>query len=606
MSAAMSAAIVQAAATLVLAAALAVYVALRPARTSLRGPLLAVLACLMVWSAGVIWRFGAADDEGAFQGFLFGWLGIAGLPPFWFLLAARYARVPALERWPLLGAALFVPSAFAWLALATNDVHGLFLRGFAQEELVRGPLFYAWMGFAYPGVLAGLGLFVSAARRTFERDPRPRLLVAVAAALLPGVTSLLFVLDLLPVRHDPTPATLGVSVLVFTFGIFHMHFLDALPLARRDVIDHLREGVLITDPDGVVLDANPAALRTLGRSAREVRGRDLDVLLLEASRESRAARELAAAIAALPPDGSLSPAELRTPAGRLLEVGAKCLGGPGGPALGRVLVLRDRTDERQAERLLRQTQKLETVGSLAAGVAHEVNNPLAFVRANLHQIERLGSLAAKHADALAAVDPEASELVELPQIAAECLDGIERIARIVGAMRRFSRLPADELAPVDVNEAVHEAMRLADLHRHQGVTIEAWLAEDLPPIHGSAQRMTQVLLNLLVNAKQALADRDEGHVTVRTRRARDCVEIVVADDGPGVPEAIRDRIFDPFFTTKGPEEGTGLGLSIAFGIVREHGGVLALESGPHGGACFRALLPIQAHVDALTVAAGSA
>jgi C4-dicarboxylate-specific signal transduction histidine kinase len=172
-------------------------------------------------------------------------------------------------------------------------------------------------------------------------------------------------------------------------------------------------------------------------------------------------------------------------------------------------------------------------------------------------------------------------------------------------MRRFSRLPADELAPVDVNRVVREAMRLADLHPHHGVTIEAWLADHLPAVHGSAQRLTQVVLNLLVNAKQALAGREEGHVTVRTRHTRDLVEIVVADDGPGIPEAIRERIFDPFFTSKGPEEGTGLGLSIAFGIVREHGGVLAFEPSPTGGACFRALLPVHAEADALADASRS-
>ncbi|HSJ98253.1 MAG TPA: ATP-binding protein, partial [Myxococcota bacterium] len=472
-----------------------------------------------------------------------------------------------------------------------------------QTALVRGPLFYAWTVFAYPAVLAGLALFVSAARRSFERDARPRLLVAVAAALLPAASSLLFILGLLPVRQDPTPAALGVSVLLFTFGIFRMHFLDALPLARRDVIDHLRDGVLITDAEGVVIDANPAALRILGRTSERVSSRALDLLLVEAGRESRAAAGVAAAILGLAPDASLAPAELRTRLDRVLELTAKCLAGPDGRALGRVLVLRDRTEERKYERLLRQTQKLETVGSLAAGVAHEVNNPLAFVRANLHQMERLAAVVAKHAGAPAPADPEAEELHELPQLVAECMDGIDRIGRIVGAMRRFSRLPADELGPVDVNQVVHEAMRLAELHHNRGVTLEAWLAEGLPAVHGSAQRLTQVVLNLLVNAKQALAGRDDGHVTVRTRLAGDLIELIVVDDGPGVPEAIRDRIFDPFFTTKGPEEGTGLGLSIAFDIVREHGGVLELKPGPRGGACFSTLLPASAEADALAASA---
>jgi PAS domain S-box-containing protein len=601
----MSYAIVQAAATLVLACTLAVYLLLRPVRTPLRGPLLAVLASLILWSSGVIWRFTAPDETSAFHGFLFGWLGIGSLPPLWFLLASRYARVPTLERRPLIAAAVFVPTCFAWLALATNDLHGLFVRAFSQTHIERGPLFYAWLAFAYPSILAGLALFVTAARRTFERDARPRMLIGTAGALLPALASLLYVLDWLPIRYDPTPAALAVSVLIFTFGIFRMHFLDALPLARRDVIDHLRDGVLITDAAGLVIDANPGALAVLGRSADEVQGRELDLLLVETGRESRRAAALGAALLALAPDESLRPDELRTRLDRSVEVTGKCLRGPDGGPLARVLVLRDRTEERKYELLLRQSQKLETVGSLAAGVAHEVNNPLAFVRANLHQLERLAGVVAKHAVPLAQADAEAQELGELPQIVAECLDGIDRIGRIVGAMRRFSRLPAEELGPVDVNEVVREAMRLAELHHNRGVTIEAWLSEGLPAVRGSGQRLTQVVLNLLVNAKQALAGREDGHVTVRTRLTRGLVELTVMDDGPGVPEPIRNRIFDPFFTTKGPEEGTGLGLSIAFDIVREHGGVLELKPGPRGGACFVALLPGDADVDALAASAAA-
>ncbi|MEB2343472.1 MAG: ATP-binding protein [Deltaproteobacteria bacterium] len=601
----MSYAIVQAAASLVLASSLAVYLLLRPLRTPLRSPLLGLLASLILWAAGVIWRFAAPDDATAWQGFRFAWLGIAAVPPLWLVLAARYARGETLERRPLVVAALFVPAVFAWLALATNDTHRLFVRSFSQTALERGPLFYSWLAFAYPTIAAGVVLFVLAARRTFERNERSRMWIAITGALLPAGASLLFVSKLLPLRYDPTPGALAISILLFTFGIFRLHFLDALPLARRDVIDHLHDGVLITDGAGLVLDANLRALEILGRPVEGVRGHALSLLLREIGREPEPSSALASAALALGPDEVLPRRELSARLDRILEVTGKCLRGPDRSALARVLVLRDRTEERRYERLLRQTQKLETVGSLAAGVAHEVNNPLAFVRANLHQLERLGGQLAKHVDTLARTDPEAQELAELPQIVAECLDGIDRIGRIVGAMRRFSRLPAEELGPVDVNEAVHEAIRLAELHHNRGVTIEAWLAEGLPAVHGSAQRLTQVVLNLLVNAKQALAGHTDRHITVYTRLTRDIIELAVLDDGPGVPEALRERIFDPFFTTKGPEEGTGLGLAIAFDIVREHGGVLELRPGPRGGACFLARLPAYGDADALAASAAA-
>jgi PAS domain S-box-containing protein len=588
----MFAATLQAAATLLLSASLAAFVAVRPARTGLRSRLLGVLGALMVWSAGVIWRFTADDDASAFLGFVVGWLGIAALPPLWLLLGAHYARVTALEENPRLAAAAVVPSALAWLALASNESHHLFLKEFTQHSLVRGPLFYAWLCVAYPCIVAGVGLFGLAARRTFRHRAWMRFVMVCLAALLPSASSLVFVFQLVPLAFDPTPMALGVSVIALTFGIFRLQFLDALPLARRDVIDHLRDGVLIADPDGAVLDANPAAMRVLGQTLAELQRRTLQDVLLEAAADTRRAERLSDALLRLEPDAALDPDEIRTRDDRCLELAAKCLRGPGGGVLGRFVLLRDRTQELRTERRLRQSQRLETVGSLAAGVAHEVNNPLAFVRANLGQLGQLAELAVKRG--LDPAEPESEELAELPQLVAECVDGIERIGRIVDVLRRFSRAPGEDFGPVDLNRVVQESLRLVELHRAGPVAVEAWLDASLPSVRGSAQRLTQVFVNLLLNAKQAMAGRSEGHVTVRTRRLDDVVEAMVSDDGPGVPPALRDRIFDPFFTTKGPEDGTGLGLSIAYDIVREHGGVIELDPSPRAGAVFVVHLPIDA------------
>jgi signal transduction histidine kinase len=598
-------AILQAAATVLLATTVAVYIGLHPERSPARAPLLGMLAALVCWSVGVIWRLTAPDDPSAFTGFVFGWAGIVALPPLWVLLGARYARVRILEQRPLLALAAFVPSILAWLALASNDWHLLFYREFTRTSQERGPLFHAWVLCAYPAIFAGLVLFLRAARSAFRRQPWRRVAAVLAVLLLPIATSLLFLFGWLPLDYDPTVAALGISVVVLTLGIFRMQLLDTLPRARRDIVAHLRDGVLIADADGRLLDANPAARDILGFPDGDLGERTLRALLCAASLDADGAHRIDAAIAALGAEGALAPTELITTGDRRLEITARCLDSGDGTPVGRLLVLRDRTEERKYEHLLRQAQKLETVGSLAAGVAHEVNNPLAFVRANLHQIERLGALIAKRPERIADCERDVDELAEFPQLIAECLDGIDRIGRIVDAMRRFSRAPADDLGPIDLNEILREAIRLAELHRNRGVTVEAWLAEGLPAMQGSSQRLTQVFLNLLVNAKQALVDRTDGHITVRTRLVRDIVEVTIMDDGPGVPGAIRDRIFDPFFTTKGPDDGTGLGLSIAFDIVREHGGVLELKPGPRGGACFVAHLPSHAGVDALAASAAA-
>jgi PAS domain S-box-containing protein len=580
----------QAALTLLVAAVLATFVQLRARHAPLRVPLISLLVALIVWSGGVIWRFAATDAHGAFQGLVFTWIGVATVPPLWFLMAARFARVRSIERRPALALALFVPSILTLLALATTSKHQLFFRTFVPHGLPeRGPLFYAYLVFAYTMVIGGIALFLVAARRMWSSSEWPRAALLASAALLPTVASLLFICRLWPVAYDPTPAMLGCSLVMLTFGVFRYQLLEALPLTRGDVIDHLRDGVVITDAAGRVIDANPCALAILGRARTEVRGARLGELLAPLVRDTGAIHSLGERFERLAPDAAAPPVELSTRQERRIEITARCLRAPNGETLGRFATLRDRTDERRTEHLLRQSQKLETVGSLVAGVAHEINNPLAFVLANLSQLEDMAELVSKHLPALEG--DEAEQVAEMPQLVGECIEGIGRIRRIVDAMQRFSRVPSDEFTSVDVNRVVEDSIRLADLHRNRDVLVQPLLEPELPRVHGSASRLEQVILNLLVNAKHALAEQSAGRIEVVTRLVGEVIEISVRDDGPGVPEALRHRIFDPFFTTKGPERGTGLGLSIAFDIVREHGGVLELRPTHDGGACFVAHLP---------------
>lgn len=582
----------QAAVTILVATALATYVWLRAARTPLRGPLLGLMLALILWSGGVIWRFAARTDSVAFLGILITWAGVVAVPPCWFLLASRYARIRALDRRPGLALVLFTPAALSWISIATNPWHGLFYRSFSADGLSdRGPLYYAALAYAYSLVLAGIGFFLVAPRRTAGAASRRDALLVVFAALLPTVASLLFISSAVPIPYDPTPGTFVISLVIFTFGVFRYQLLEALPLARGDTVDFLHEGVVIADPGGQVIDSNRAAVALLGRSAGDSRGMRLAELLSPIGGEIETLLAVQQRFESLPPNAGPVSIELCGPGDRRIEIAARCLSRPDGVVLGRLAVLRDRTDEHRSEGLLRQSQKLETVGRLVAGVAHEVNNPLAFVRANLNHLERVSEdLAKRLVD-----DPrreQIQELAELPQIVAECLDGIDRITRIVDAMRRFSRPHGEAFAPVDLNEVVRVALRIAELHRNERVSIRAHLDEALPSIHGSATRLEQVVLNLLMNAKQALEGRASGHIAIATRCVGDHVEVEISDDGPGILPELRDRIFDPFFTTKGPEQGTGLGLSIAHDIVREHDAVLELLPIERSGACFVARFPL--------------
>jgi two-component system NtrC family sensor kinase len=236
--------------------------------------------------------------------------------------------------------------------------------------------------------------------------------------------------------------------------------------------------------------------------------------------------------------------------------------------------------ERQREQL-RQSEKLAAMGSLLAGVAHELNNPLAIVmgRASLLE-EKTG----QH-DELA---PLASDVRRIREAA-------ERCGRIVRAFLNMARRKPAERGAVQLNDLVRAALDLVGYTlRSHGITTDLALAEALPELQADADQVGQVVLNLIVNAQQALmtqqtADRRLALATGQTGRS---LWLSVADNGPGVAPEMRERIFEPFYTTKGEGLGTGLGLSVSRGIARGHGGELVAEAAPGGGACFRLTLPL--------------
>jgi len=214
------------------------------------------------------------------------------------------------------------------------------------------------------------------------------------------------------------------------------------------------------------------------------------------------------------------------------------------------------------------------------------------VRSSLDEIERLG---ARVETARGGPDAElADELADLRTVALETLEGVERIRRIVEGMRALSSAERVGSAAVDLNEVAREALRLAQLGEPGGDGPSLGLALDtLPAVSGNPDRLVQVVLNLLVNARQALGNRPGARIHLETRAGAREVELEVRDNGPGIPETVMDRVFDPFFTTRGPDEGTGLGLAIAHDIAREHGGALEVSSRPGQGASFVLRLPVQ-------------
>lgn len=288
-----------------------------------------------------------------------------------------------------------------------------------------------------------------------------------------------------------------------------------------------------------------------------------------------------------------------------------------------VLLGLDTTEQRVLESQLRQAQKMESIGQLAAGIAHEINTPTQFIGDNLRflkesfsdldavfrELEKVFEVAASRelnsSDLFAT--GEALEMAdmgylraEIPKAITQSLDGTDRVARIVRAMKEFSHPTVDERKPMDLNQAIESTVTVARNEWKYVADLDLDFDTSLPPVPCFPGEMNQVILNLIVNAAHAIAETPvvkaggRGKITVRTRQLRDQVEIQIQDSGSGIPEAIRDRIFDPFFTTKEVGKGTGQGLFIAHRVVVDkHGGQILFDTHLGVGTTFKILLPLQ-------------
>jgi PAS domain S-box-containing protein len=239
-----------------------------------------------------------------------------------------------------------------------------------------------------------------------------------------------------------------------------------------------------------------------------------------------------------------------------------------------LVALYDRTDELRAQRELIAREKLATVGEIASGVAHEVNNPLAAIRM---EAELLGR---------ASRDPEASTT------AATITREVDRAARIVRSLLRLARRADTAPTRIQMNDLVHDVAEIRRrVLRAESVDFRTQLDDAAPAVLGLGQDLQQVVINLVTNAEYAVRGRTPAVIGLRTQAREGWVRIVVEDSGPGIPREIRARIFDPFFTTKSPDEGTGLGLAICQRVVTEVGGKIWLEDSDLGGARFVVELP---------------
>jgi two-component system, NtrC family, sensor kinase len=289
----------------------------------------------------------------------------------------------------------------------------------------------------------------------------------------------------------------------------------------------------------------------------------------------------------------------------------------------------DITDRKEADKelrlmdmQLRQAQKLEAIGQLASGIAHEINTPIQYVGDNTRFLKdsfvELQKILHSHQEILAAarnnaLTPEgvarAREVIaaadldylflQVPSAINETLEGVERVTKIVRAMKEFSHPGGTEKSAADINKAIESTITVARNEWKYVAEMKLELDPDLPFLPCFLGEFNQVILNLVINAAHAIGDvvrkrpGEKGLITVSTRRDGDIAEVRVSDTGTGIPENVRPRIFEPFFTTKEPGKGTGQGLSIVYGsIVKKHGGTVAFETQDGRGTTFILRLPL--------------
>jgi two-component system, NtrC family, sensor kinase len=384
----------------------------------------------------------------------------------------------------------------------------------------------------------------------------------------------------------------------------------------RQLTEATLEAIVVTDERGVISLFNAAAQRTFGYSEQEVLGQPLTILMppkyhkthrrgLRRYLETRKARVVGRTIElrGRRKDGEVFPLELSLSAVELPE-GICFLG-----------AIRDLTERQRLQARIVQAEKLASLGLMSAGVAHEINNPLAYVANNLAVLERdirgLTALVAAYEAAqatlesarpdLAARVAQLAEEIDLPyvkehieQMVGSTRQGVKRVADIVQNLRGFARLDQAAVDRVNLHDAITSSLELirGRLDRRH-IVVEQQFG-DLPLVLCAPAQINQVVLNLLVNALQAIeaTSKGGGRIEIRTQAVGDEVIVEVADDGRGIPTELLPRIFDPFFTTKAVGEGTGLGLSICHGIVSDHGGRIEVESTPGQGSRFRVILPI--------------
>ncbi len=509
----------------------------------------------------------------------------------WLAFAFSYSGMESLSRWRVFRwftVAPMISVAVIW----TNEYHHLFwqqehfmeVAGFLTMRPSYGPAFWINGIYLYTLLLLGVTLFITSGARAGQLVRRQSILMTVGA-VVPVFVNLLYVFRIIPeIQKDYTPIAFALSGLVFFVAIHQYNLLRVFPVHHREILEDVSAAVITVDREGLIWDMNHQAQELLGINPDAV-GRlaldthPLDTILRDIPLDARSHREAAVARDAHETqhlDVWIKPIKRNhrgnRRAGSIITISDVTpwvsLVRERDTALAQLETEQARIDELHLH--MRNQERLATIGQLAAGMAHEINNPLTFMRSSIREMERAAAQHYSESD------------IDIARLSSDIHHGLDRIETVVQNLLTYSRgvtrsRPRKTVAFAEIVRGVAALIRPA----LEGTT----LTISVPPaltIHCRSDEISQVLLNLFLNAVHAVqVEQEEGERWISVEASVQAGRLIcrVSDSGPGVPEADRTRIFDPFVTTKGDGSGTGLGLSIAREIVHSgHTGRLYVAS----------------------------
>ena len=404
----------------------------------------------------------------------------------------------------------------------------------------------------------------------------------------------------------------GVAAVVSIDDITSERKTDEERQLLATVLEQTNDAVFIVSPDDIVRYVNPSASRSSGYSAQELIGSRPPIYNSDLM-DQAAIRLLRQTVL----DGNSWQGHFRNRRkdGSIIEEHASIfpIRNEEGQVTNAVAVKRDITEQVKLQNQLLQAQKLEAIGQLAAGIAHEINTPMQYIQNNVTFLEQsftrihelLVTLEQTERSTLPAATAELLDnfdfgffLEEIPSSIHETQNGVSRVVKIVAAMKEFSHPGGDERAPTDLNHALENALIVCRNEWKYAAELVTDYSPDLPMASCFADQLNQALLNLIINAAHAIQEQQAvssrpGRISVATRQSEEWAEIRIEDNGCGIPPETRQHVYDPFFTTKEVGKGTGQGLAIVHDIiVKKHGGSIDFTTSLGEGTVFTIRLPL--------------